>query len=166
MTTIDLPVIAQLEAPDAIATRERVIVRVFAASREQVFRAWTDPVLLAAWWGPYDGINTACTVEPYVGGRWSVMMRSATGEERSVHAIVEDVGIPERLVLVMTGSKGEAANARITVLIEELDDLARLTVKQTYAVDEHDAHPHRSMRKEWGQSLDSLEELLLKGRVS
>lgn len=32
--------------------RDIVITRVFDASRELVFKAWTDPKNLVKWWGP------------------------------------------------------------------------------------------------------------------
>jgi uncharacterized protein YndB with AHSA1/START domain len=37
---------------EAITNREIVSTRVLDAPRERVFKAWTDPVHLARWWGP------------------------------------------------------------------------------------------------------------------
>jgi uncharacterized protein YndB with AHSA1/START domain len=34
-------------------SRELVLVRLIDAPREQVFRAWTDPVLLQQWFTPF-----------------------------------------------------------------------------------------------------------------
>lgn len=37
---------------DQMTFREITITRIFAAPRELVWRAWTDPDQLAVWWGP------------------------------------------------------------------------------------------------------------------
>ena len=44
-------------------SRELTITRLFAAPRELVFRAWTDPQQLARWWGPKDFTNPVCEVD-------------------------------------------------------------------------------------------------------
>ena len=38
--------------PQAAADQEVLITRIFEAPRERVFRAWTDPDQVAAWYGP------------------------------------------------------------------------------------------------------------------
>lgn len=49
-------------------------VRTFAASRELVFAAWTDPKLLAAWWGPNGFTNTIHTYDLRPEGIWDFTM--------------------------------------------------------------------------------------------
>ncbi len=48
--------------------------RVFKASCEQLFRAWTEPELLAAWWGPAGFTNTFHEFDLRTGGRWRFTM--------------------------------------------------------------------------------------------
>ena len=59
-----------------IATPDREIVttRVFNAPRELVYKAWTDPVHLKAWWGPKGFTNTFNTFDFRIGGKWSFVM--------------------------------------------------------------------------------------------
>jgi uncharacterized protein YndB with AHSA1/START domain len=38
--------------PTSTTERQAVVTRVFHAPRERVFRAWTDPDEVAAWFGP------------------------------------------------------------------------------------------------------------------
>jgi uncharacterized protein YndB with AHSA1/START domain len=48
--------------------------RHFAASPEAVFRAWTDPQALAAWFGP-EGVQTRnVEIDLRPGGRYSLEM--------------------------------------------------------------------------------------------
>jgi uncharacterized protein YndB with AHSA1/START domain len=57
-------------------TPDRVITssRIFNANRETVYKAWTDPVYLARWWGPKGFTNTFHEYNLSPGGRWSFIM--------------------------------------------------------------------------------------------
>ena len=53
---------------------EIVTVRILSASRETVFRAWTDPAILQRWWGPSGFTNTFHEFNPVPGGKWKFVM--------------------------------------------------------------------------------------------
>jgi len=53
---------------------EIVSTRMVNASRESVFRAWTDPVILQKWWGPAGFTNTFNEFYLRPGGKWSFVM--------------------------------------------------------------------------------------------
>lgn len=55
---------------------ELVISRIFAAPRELVFEAFTDPRHLMKWWGPHGCTVISCEADPRTGGNWSISMRS------------------------------------------------------------------------------------------
>jgi uncharacterized protein YndB with AHSA1/START domain len=44
------------------------------ATIEKAFRAWTDPILLAKWWGPNGFTNTFNEYDLRSGGKWSFIM--------------------------------------------------------------------------------------------
>lgn len=167
MTAIGFPAPA-IPATDHLATEgDIIIVRVLNAPRTMVFRAWTDPVDLAQWWGPYGSSDRVCEVDPFVGGRWKVAMRSPQGVEHSTDAMIEDLVPSERLMLRMDPTAYPAGHLRTTVLFEELDDLTRLTVRQSFAsAEDRDIQLRSGACEHWGQSFDSLEELLIKGSVA
>ena len=57
----------------------RVVIRKrIAASREEVFRAWTDPHGMAAWMCPGDIQSSVVELDLRVGGALRVVMHSAT----------------------------------------------------------------------------------------
>ena len=60
-------------------TEAIVIRRRIAASRDEVFDAWTDPVGMQLWMCPGDIVSAAVDLDPRVGGALRVIMRSATG---------------------------------------------------------------------------------------
>jgi len=53
---------------------EIVSSRVVPASRELVYRAWTEPDHLKTWWGPVGFTNTFSEFDLRVGGKWTFMM--------------------------------------------------------------------------------------------
>ncbi len=54
--------------------REVTTKRVFNTSRDRAFAAWTDPILLARWWGPNGFTNTFHRFESKVDGVWDFTM--------------------------------------------------------------------------------------------
>ena len=49
-----------------------------AGPRELVFRAWTDPAMMAEWWGPHGFTNPVCRLDVRPGGAWYIGMRRPT----------------------------------------------------------------------------------------
>jgi uncharacterized protein YndB with AHSA1/START domain len=88
--------------PMAPADQEVLITRIFEAPRERVFRAWTDPDEVAAWYGPehFDTPREKIHIDLRVGGRYELTMvqRSSGAEFPANYEIVELVE-PELIVL-------------------------------------------------------------------
>lgn len=53
---------------------EIVSSRIVEASRELVFRAWSEPEHLKNWWGPNGFSNTFTEFDFRVGGKWEFIM--------------------------------------------------------------------------------------------
>ena len=65
---------------DDPAVGDRVIVRrVIAASRERVFRSWTEPGQLKRWWGPGGFSCPAAEVDLRPGGTYRLVMLAPGG---------------------------------------------------------------------------------------
>jgi len=63
------------------ASGEITITREFAAPRELVWKAWTDPDLLMRWWGPKDFSAPSIKIDLRVGGNYLYCMRSPEGQD-------------------------------------------------------------------------------------
>lgn len=55
------------------------IHRRLAAPLDLVYRVWTDPAYVAAWWGVQGSTIVRCDLDVRVGGRWRIDMRSRSG---------------------------------------------------------------------------------------
>src|SRR5580658_6376786 len=78
--------------------QEFVITRDFAAPRDLVFRAWTDPELLAQWWGPRGFTNPVCQWKARPGQTIHVVMRAPNGTDYRMGGVFREIVAPERLV--------------------------------------------------------------------
>lgn len=60
---------------------ELVARRKLDAPRHLVYRAWTEPDLIARWWGPEGFTNTIRTFDPSPGGEWEFTMHGPDGTD-------------------------------------------------------------------------------------
>ncbi len=83
---------------DEAAARTIVSSRVFAASREAVWAAFSDPVRLAQWWGPAGFTNTIYAFDLRPGGRWRITLHAPDGAHYDNEKTFTEVVPPERVV--------------------------------------------------------------------
>lgn len=88
--------------PMTAADQEVMITRIFDAPREQVFKAWTDPDGVAAWYGP-EHMKTPrdrIHIDLRVGGRWEVtMVARGGGSEFAIGYDILELVEPELIVM-------------------------------------------------------------------
>jgi uncharacterized protein YndB with AHSA1/START domain len=75
-----------------------IVARRFEAPRELVFRAHTDPGLLARWIGPEWLTTTVECLEPRDGGRWRLTQHDRDGNTYCFHGLYHGTPSPERIV--------------------------------------------------------------------
>lgn len=86
------------KSPTSDAEREIVSVRMFHAPRDVVYRALSDPAILARWWGPSGFTNTIETFDLRPGGAWKLTMHSPEGVDYRNESVFVDVAPGERIV--------------------------------------------------------------------
>jgi uncharacterized protein YndB with AHSA1/START domain len=109
---------------EVTADRQVLITRIFDAPREEVFRAWTDPDGVAAWFGPahLDTPREKVRIDLRVGGRYELtMVRRDGGGEFSIGYEIVELVEPELLVL-RSDPMPEAGMHEPTVVRVELHD--------------------------------------------
>ena len=89
-------------SPAGTADQEVLITRIFEAPRERVFRAWTDPDEVAAWYGPeqFETPRERIHIDLRVGGRYELtMVQRASGAEFPIGYDIIELVEPELIVL-------------------------------------------------------------------
>jgi uncharacterized protein YndB with AHSA1/START domain len=87
--------------PVASADQQILITRIFEAPRQAVFRAWTDPDEVAAWFGPehVDTPRERIRIDLRVGGRFELTMVQPGGAEFAIGYDILELVEPELIVL-------------------------------------------------------------------
>ena len=70
----------------------------FAAPREKVFEAWTNPQALQKWWGPPGSTTPVIEIDLQVGGRYRFGMQFPGEDIFFVSGVYREVQPPEKLV--------------------------------------------------------------------
>lgn len=79
---------------DSVLEMERLI----PAPPERVFEYWTEPELVAKWFGPGDFDVPSSQLDLRPGGKWRTTIRSPEGKLRSVSGVYSAIEPPRRLV--------------------------------------------------------------------
>lgn len=141
--------------------REMVMERILNAPRELVFKAHTDPDLIARWWGPRRYTTTVDKMDVRVGGVWRFVQRGADGSEFAFNGVYREVVPPERLsyTFEFEGMPGHIIVETLT--FEDLGGKTKLTVTGSFASPEdRDGMLTSGMEEGANESYERLEELL------
>ncbi len=146
--------------PVAAADEQVLITRIFDAPREQVFRAWTNPDEVAAWYGPdhFDTPREQIHIDPRVGGRYELtMIQRGDGAEFAVGYEIIEIVEPE-LIVLRSDPTPEVGIHEPTITRVEFHDhgaSTRMTVSDG-------TYPHGGDHAEagWNAALDKLAALL------
>jgi uncharacterized protein YndB with AHSA1/START domain len=116
-------------APVNATDQEVLITRIFEAPRERVFKAWTDPDEVAAWYGPkaFDTPRDRIRIDLRVGGRYELTMVQRDGDaEFPVGYEIVELVEPQLLVL-RSDPMPEVGMHEPTLTRVELEDLGGRT---------------------------------------
>ena len=142
------------------AERELIIQRTFAAPRELVFRAWTEPQLLARWSCPRGFTFLENYGELRVGGSFFGRMRSPQGTEHRLRGVYRAIVPPERLVFThcwVDADGNPGPETIVTVTLRERNGQTEMTFHQGNfeSPGARDAHAEG-----WASCFERLAELM------
>jgi uncharacterized protein YndB with AHSA1/START domain len=141
--------------------RELTLTRVFDAPRALVYKMWTDPKHLAEWFGPKEFTNPICEVDPRVGGRIHVVMRSPWNSEHPMEGIFREVVKNEKLVFTndaVDEKGGLLIQSITTVTFEDVGGKTKMTMHtDAKGMVDIAARMLDGMKEGWSQSFDKLE---------
>lgn len=167
---------ARTDSPSgASEENELVISRVFDASRELVWRIWTEPEQVKRWWGPQYFTSPYCRIDLRVGGRYLFCMRSPDGKDYWSTGVYREIKSPERIVCTdcFADEKGNVVPAThyglstkfplemlVKVTFEAQENRTKFTLHHIGIPPGEDTD---NTREGWSGSFDKLAEALRKG---
>jgi len=124
-------------SPASAHDQDVLITRIFDAPRERVFRAWTDPDEVAAWFGPeqMETPRERIHIDLRVGGRYELtMVRRGGGGEFTIGYDIVELVEPELIVLRSDPMPGAGMHEPTVVRVEFHDHGAKTRMTLTDSV--------------------------------
>ena len=118
-----------------ITGRDVFVSRTFAAPRDVVWRFWTEPELLATWFGPA-GVTVpleSVTVDLVERGRWELtMVDLVTGDTHPIRGRITAFRQPDFLEIQMAAgtAAGEVDDVVLRLEFHDHGDRTRMTLHQ------------------------------------
>jgi uncharacterized protein YndB with AHSA1/START domain len=145
--------------------KELTLNREFDAPRELVWKYWTDPKLIAQWWGPQGVTNPTCEWEAKPHGAIHIVMLAGkamgpfAGQEWPMTGMFEEVQKPEKLVYtsnaIVDGKEVLTTLTTVTFVEQEGKTHMNVHIVVTKTTPEA-AGPLQGMEMGWNQQLDKL----------
>jgi uncharacterized protein YndB with AHSA1/START domain len=171
------------EEATAATDRTIVVTRMFDAPHELVFKAWTDPELMAQWFAPEPLTVPRAEIDLRVGGRFTLVMRDPDGNEFPSTGVYLEVDEPNRYVATdsveamptswldtVNEARGKALGTPVpdgitTVTFDDVDGKTLVTFSEEWESKAmRDAYVEVQMIEGLDMTLDNLEKLLAKVR--
>lgn len=150
--------------PDAAVDPARTLemTRRFAAPREAVFAAWTDPAQLARWLGPSNIEAEVLVLDARPGGAYRIAVHGGPLGVNVVYGVYREVVRPERLVFTWGWEKSiqdgsERWESLVTVTLRSLDRHTEMTLRHERLAN---AEMREGHNRGWTSSFDKLADLL------
>ncbi len=129
------------------------LVRRIKAAPARVFEAWTQPEVLALWWGPHHTRVTEAEIDAREGARFRIVLVEDTGPRHEVSGTYAEIVPEQRLVFSWAWTNAPERVSRVTVEFRPIPEGTEVTVTHDRFADEGTATRHR---RGWTESLDRL----------
>lgn len=137
------------------------ITRVYDAPVKAVWKAWTDPVETAKWWGPRGFTITNLSKDLRPGGHWSYIMHGPDGVDYPNRTLYYEVEECAKLVYDHGGSEDRPPLFRVTVTFSESQGKTTMRMRMTLATVDVARETRKFIRKAGGDATwDRLDEYL------
>ena len=160
--------------PEAVMTKPApygegtvTLTSVFEAPRALVWKAWTDPKMMAQWFGPRGFTASVPQLDVRVGGALRIVMHGPDGNDYPMKGVFTEVRAPERLVFTnipIDKDGNHLLEGETIVTLTEQSGKTALTMR-SHMVGLVPIAPQMlaGMKAGWTQSIDKLEALVAGG---
>jgi uncharacterized protein YndB with AHSA1/START domain len=134
-----------------------VVTRTFAAPRERVFKAWTDPNQLARWFGPSDEYTAKAEIDLRVGGAYRLEMHHSGGNVHAVVGTYREIIVPEKLSFTWQWEGSLAPDTLVTIDFVSIGNSTEITMTHQKFTDLETRNRHN---EGWSGGFARLERML------
>ena len=140
---------------DGAGSLSLIVRRVIPAPRDAVFAAWTDPELLARWWGPRGVRLAAAEIDLRPGGRYRLANEYQDGSVLWITGVFEVIEHPSRISYTWAHEPvdDDTEHTRVTVRFEDHDQGTEVIVVHHGFGSQRSQQAHR---EGWADCLNAL----------
>lgn len=145
--------------------RDLVITRDIAASRDKLYRCWTEPALIKQWFAPKPWATPHAETDVRAGGACLVVMRGPDGKEFPHRGVYLEVVPNQRIVVTDAYTSAWEPSAKpFTTTILTFEDLGGGNTRYTalarhWSEADRESHEKMGFAEGWGRCTDQLAEL-------
>jgi uncharacterized protein YndB with AHSA1/START domain len=138
-----------------------LITRRFNAPRDLLFRAYTEPDLVARWLGPAGLTLTVNQLDPRHGGRWRWTHYDSDGKGFVFHGLYHGTPSPERIVQTYEFEQYPGVVYLNTITFDETGGVTTLRQSTVFpTVEDRDVYVEGGMETGIRASMDRLDALV------
>lgn len=146
---------------EMVSDTELTMHRTFNAPRELVFRAFSEPELVAKWWGQRSSETIVETYDFRPGGAWRMIQRSPDGQEYAFRGSFLEIERPSRIVQTFEFEPMPGHISTDALTLTEVEGGTKLTIDSTFQSKEDlEGMLQSGMEAGANESYDQLAELL------
>ena len=155
-----------MPSPVSQATsRELVLTRLIDATREKLFRAWTEPELIKQWFTPRPWTTPVVETDVRPGGSSYILMRGPDGTEMPNRGVYLEVVKNAKLVFtdayVEAWQPSDKPFFTCVLTFEDEGGKTRYTARARHWTDaDRESHEKMGFHEGWGKATDQLEALV------
>lgn len=151
-------------AEKQVETKSLYITRTFNTGCEDMFKAWTDPVILKQWFAPEGVITESAEVDLRIGGDYNFILKLPDGERVNHYGTYQEITPHKRLVFTWMldgegcgGQSAEKSETLVTVEFNALGDQTEVSLTHDLFITEKAKEMHSFG---WNGCLDGLVKML------
>jgi len=146
---------------EIVSDTEITMQRSFRAPRELVYRAFTEPDLIARWWGQRSSTTIVDKFDARVGGEWRIIQRAQDGTDYAFRGEFLELTPPSKVVQTFEFELMPGHISTDSMTLTEVEGGTLVRIDSTFASKEdRDGMLQSGMEAGANESYDRLEELL------
>jgi uncharacterized protein YndB with AHSA1/START domain len=130
--------------------------RLYAAPRERVFRAWTEPQALERWFKPFGMPISVVHLDLRLGGRFHFNVYEPSGKTSSISGQYVEILSPEKLVYTWISDATDSCETLVTMLFTERNTMTELTLIHERFARPEQIQPHLDGWTSMFNALDTI----------
>ena len=138
------------------STTSLVVSRIYPASVERVFKAWTDANQLGQWFAPTDDYTTKASVDLRVGHEYRIAITHKGGNVHTILGTYHLIDPPRKLVYTWRWEGGPMADTLVTVDFSPEGEATKVTITHEQFTNSEDRDKHA---EGWNGCLNRLPRL-------